>query len=789
MRKTFCTALLIASAASAQESPGERMYSGTAGFMQVETPLRVGEVGVRIDGRVDEPVWEDAAVMTGFTQYDPSEGIPATQRTEARIFITPDALYVAFRAYDSEPEGIVASMAERDQLTMSDDYVRLVLDTFNDQRRAYVFSVNPFGVQQDGIWLEGGGGGSSMFGGRRGGHGPPIDDNPDMIWESGGQLQDWGYSVEMRIPFKSLRFPEVPSQQWGLQLYRRIQRNGYQQSWGPSFARTVNKLTEAGQLMSLENLTPGRFLQINPVFTGSRSGALDDDVFARQNPEGEFGLNLTYGLTSNLTLDGTVNPDFSQVEADAGQIAVNERFALFFPEKRPFFLEGTEIFGLPQQLVFTRTIANPITGAKLTGKVGSANLGYLGAIDQFESDDDVFVNLVRYRQDVGGSSTLGTVYTDRTRSSSEYNRVLGIDGRFVIGQNTLSFQAAESWDRNAEEDQTSGGLLFGEYARSGRRVSGSVTFFDTQPDFRTESGFLRRTGEVSLQAERIRFNWYGSPGSLVERTGPFLRASAYWDHDAFWAGQAWKEATASASWSTSFRNNVSVWISYGRTEFDFPVEAYEGLYSQGEDGALSAFTPTEGAFDSGYSFSANSFFQGSRSVQGRLTFRTGRSPIFDLRTRSPVELADERSGDLDLTIRPTVGLRLDLGVRHSRLSRLDGSEYSTATIPRVKAQYQFNRAFFVRGIFEYASQERASLIDPVTGLPLAFCDGADCDLLEGSDANDFQIEGLIAYEPSPGTVFFFGYTRLMEDTSRFGFEDLRALQDGLFLKISYLFRL
>ncbi len=199
--------------------------------------------------------------------------------------------------------------------------------------------------------------------------------------------------------------------------------------------------------------------------------------------------------------------------------------------------------------------------------------------------------------------------------------------------------------------------------------------------------------------------------------------------------------------------------------------------------------PAAGAFGSAYSFSANSFFQGFRSVQGRLTFRMGRSPIFDLRTRSPVELADERSGDLDLTIRPTVGLRLDLGVRHSKLSRLDGSEYSTATIPRVKAQYQFNRAFFVRGIFEYASQERAALIDPVTGLPLAFCDGTDCDLLEGSDANDFQIEGLISYEPSPGTVFFFGYTRLMEDTSRFGFQDLRALQDGLFLKVSYLFRL
>jgi uncharacterized protein DUF5916 len=782
-------ALWIAGGVSAQESPGERVYSGVGGSMQIETPLRVGDVDVRIDGRIDEAVWEEAAVLTGFTQYNPNEGIPASQDTEARIFITPDAIYVAFRAFDDDPEGIIASMAQRDLLSRSDDYVRLVLDTFNDRRRAYVFSVNPYGVQQDGIWLEGGGGGGGMFGRRRG-FGPPIDDNPNLIWESGGRLEDWGYSVEMRIPFKSLRFPKVPLQSWGVQLYRRIQRSGYEQSWGPSFARTVNKLTEAGRLLSLENLTPGRFLQINPVFTGSRNGELDGaDVFNRENPEGEFGLNLTYGLTSNLTLDGTVNPDFSQVEADAGQIAVNERFALFFPEKRPFFLEGTEIFGLPQQLVFTRTIANPITGAKITGKVGGASLGYLGAIDEFEFEDDVLVNLLRYRQDVGGSSTIGTIYTDRTRSSVEYNRVVGLDGRFVIGQNTVTLQAAESWDRDLGEDQTSGGLLFAELARSGRHLSGTATFLDTQPDFRTESGFLRRTGEVAVNLSRVRYNWYGSPGSIIRRTGPFLEAQAFWNHDAFWAGDRWKEGQLRASWSTALKNNVTFWFNFSRSEFDFPDSSYEGLFTADPDGSLSPFIPEEGAFKGVYGFMASTFFSGMRAVQGRLTFQRQETPIFDVRTGSPVELADQWGGDVQITLRPTRSLRLDLGVRHAALNRKDGTEYSRATIPRIKAQYQFNRALFIRGIVEYASQVRGDLIDPATGLSLTHCKDGDCKLLDGSNANDIQIEGLISYEPSPGTLFFFGYTRRMEDTSRFGFRDVRSLQDGLFLKASYLFRL
>jgi uncharacterized protein DUF5916/cellulose/xylan binding protein with CBM9 domain len=787
MRRFFyipLISLMTAYSGSAQEASSNLVYDGSQGNVEIGTPHRTGDFQISIDGVIDEAIWEDAAVLTGFTQYNPSEGIPSSQNTEVRVFYTDDAIYFAVRAFDDDASGIRATMAQRDQVTRNDDYVRIILDTFNDQRRAYAFVVNPYGVQQDGIWIEGGGGGRGRFG-------PPIDDNPNFLWDSGGRLYDWGYSVEMKIPFKSVRFPKVPLQSWGLQVNRRIQRTGFQQSWGPSFAREPNKLSESGQLQSLANLNPGLFLQVNPVFTGSKVGTLDaTGDFNRTSPEGDFGLNLTYGLTSNLTLDGTINPDFSQVEADAGQIAVNERFALFFPEKRPFFLEGTEIFGLPQNLVFTRTIANPLTGAKLTGKIGGASVGYLGAIDQFENDDDVFANLVRIRQDVGGTSTVGAIYTDRTRSSAEYNRVAGADARFVFKRRyTLNLQAARSWDQDLGERRTSGDLAYVQLQRAGRAFRTQISASDIGSDFRTESGFLRRTGEVNLNLTNTRYQWYGKPGAFLQSYGPGFEFRGYWDHDAFWNGGAIKEAQAQLQWTMSLRNNITIWTTASRTIFDSPVSKYEGLFVNEGGEQRSAFTPDQNLFAGLYSFRLFAFFSGWERVRGRLTLSGGETAIFDVFTGTAVEPANSLGGDVSLTLLPTTSMRIELGVRHSSITRKSsGESYSKATIPRVRAQYQFNRSWFLRGIVEYSRQERGDLLDPATGRRLEFCGVSGCSFRTGSDRNDFSIEGLLSYEPSPGTVVFFGYTRLMRDTGAFRFRNIQTRQDGLFVKLSYLFR-
>jgi len=420
---------LAAAASLLGAGPGEKTYGGAAGEISVATPTMVS-ADIRVDGRLDDDAWAQAALLHSFTQYDPVEGVPASQTTEVLVLLDKGAIYFAVRAFDDRPAGIRATMAERDAFDRSDDYVRIVLDTFDDKRRAYVFSVNPLGVQHDGIWNEGGGGGRMHMG-------APVDDNPDFLWESAGLLTEWGYAIEVRIPLKSLRFPALPEQSWGLQVLRRIARNGYEESWAPISSNVASRLTQAGKLTGLHGLDPGLFLEANPVLTGKRIGGFDDDLQAmlREDPEADFGMNLTYGLTSNLTLDGTYNPDFSQVEADAGQISVNERFALFFPEKRPFFLEGTEIFNLPRQLVYTRSIANPIAGAKLTGKLGAWNVGYLGAVDRSMDDlGNAVANIVRARRDLGASSTVGLLYTDRTRHADEYNRLGGVDARLVLAR-------------------------------------------------------------------------------------------------------------------------------------------------------------------------------------------------------------------------------------------------------------------------------------------------------------------------------------------------------------------
>lgn len=764
--------------------PSGKAYDGAAGDLVVATP-RVESAEIHVDGRLDDPSWQQAAVLESFTQYDPVEGVPASQKTEVLVLVDGGAIYFGVRAYDdAAPTGIRATMAERDEFDRSDDYIRFILDTFNDQRRAYVFSVNPFGVQQDGIWNEGSGGRHM---------GPPVDDNPDFLWESAGQLTDFGYVVELRIPLKSLRFPALPEQSWGLQVVRKISRNGYQESWAPISNNIANQLTQTGKLTGLKNLDPGLFMEINPVLTGKRLGSTDSDtdVFSRQDPSGDFGLNLTYGLTSNLTLDATYNPDFSQVEADAGQIAVNERFGLFFPEKRPFFLEGTEIFNLPKNLVYTRSIANPIAGAKMTGKVGTWNVGYLGAVDESLDDgvDNTVANIIRVRRDLGAASTLGMVYTDRTRHTNDYNRVAGVDTRLVLARRyTITAMGSASFTDTPDEASSVGKLWSARVERASRTFGFTAEVEDSDHDFDAGSGFLRRTGDTQLQTN-LRYNWYGARNALVERVGPTFEVQGYWDHDAFWNGESPDETQLQVGGSISFRGNVSIFANAKRKSYSFSPVDYEGFVVPGVSGGHVPFFPDQGLFGSMYGGDVNFWMNTFERIRGNIRVSWEQVPIFG-GSNAAVEPAESWSTNLGLNLYPTRSLKTEVGLRTTRISRAsDGSQYSSATIPRIKAQYQFSRAFFVRGIFEYQSSEKGALRDPVTGAMLSYCDSeGSCEVRDGSNGYDFHVEGLVSYEPSPGTVFYVGYTRQMEDTEAFRFRQVRPVADGLFVKLSYRFR-
>ncbi len=776
--------------ARGDDPPGAVVYDGGAGQLEVPGPM-LAEADISIDGRIDEPAWADAPVLTGFTQFDPVEGVPATQRTEARVLLTDDAIYFAVTAWDDVEGGVRATLGDRDSFARSDDYVRFVLDTFNDRRRGYVIMVNPLGVQQDGLWVVGGGGE------RRRRWGPPIDWNPDFVWDSSGRVFDGGYEVEVRVPFKSIRFPSVPVQDWGLQIERRIARNGYGESWAPVTANVANQLEQFGSLTGLEDLTPGLFLEVNPVQTFSKQGAYDDaaGAFRREGIDGDFGLNLTYGITSNLTLDGTYNPDFSQVEADAGQIAVNERFALFLREKRPFFLEGTEIFQLPRQLVYTRSIVNPVVGAKLQGKIGSFNAGYLGALDEVGDphhpgqDSRALVNLFRLRRDLGSTSNVGLVYTDRAFGRDSFNRVLGVDGRFQFNQRyTATVQAAGSRTAHGSPEAVHGGLFAAQVARSGRNLQFEFGASDISDDFEAGSGFIRRTG-VAQARSRASYNFRGRPGDLIERWGPSFEAEGLWTHDDFRSRQRPQEASVRLGGSVSFRGNITVFGNYTRSYYRFGADDYSGLVFTSPDGRRRFFHPDQSLFQGLGSGTVFFWISSFDRVRGNLRLTMSESPLFDFVTDTPVDIADSWSADAGLDLFPTTNLSAELGVRHTSLFRKrDGSLYSRATIPRARAQYQFSRALYLRAIVEYGSQERGALLTPTGGRQVSYCSADSCFRLLGSGSNDFSFETLLSYEPTPGTVFFMGYTRRMEDMEAFRFRDVRPEAEGLFVKLSYRFR-
>ncbi|MFQ6047254.1 MAG: DUF5916 domain-containing protein, partial [Gemmatimonadales bacterium] len=378
------------------------VYHGRRGDLAVAVP-RIATVAT-IDGVLDEPAWSRAAVLTGFSQYIPVDGPPANDSTDVLVWYAPDGIYFGIRAY--EAHGVVnATLADRDKID-ADDYVQILLDTFNDRRRALVLGVNPFGVQADGIRSEGtmGAAGGPGAGGRM----ENVDLNPDFVFHSKGRLTPSGYEVEVFIPFESIRYQPAATQSWAINVIRKVQHSGYEDTWVPARRANASFLAQSGTLTGLTGLRRGLVLDLNPFTTGKvlgepGSGGWTYDV----SPE--MGFNARWGVTTNLTLDATVNPDFSQVEADVGQVTINERFAIFFPEKRPFFLEGIEQFDTPNQLIYTRRIRNPLGGVKLTGKVAGTNVGVLSAVDDRSTsasgDDYPILNLLRLRRDLGDNST------------------------------------------------------------------------------------------------------------------------------------------------------------------------------------------------------------------------------------------------------------------------------------------------------------------------------------------------------------------------------------------------
>src|ERR1051326_1024553 len=329
-----------------------------------------------IDGRLDDDVWKTAAVFKDFYQTSPGDNVAPSKPTETMIGYDAKTLYIAFHCFD-EPDKVRATVAKRDDVLNSiEDSIRVLLDTFNDKRKAYVLAFNPLGIQMDGIRTEG----------------VNVDFSVDIVMQSKGTLTEDGYVVEVAIPFKSLRYEAGKGKLWGIQIFRIIQRfNGEQDSWMP-ISRDINGiLNQAGHITGLEGISAERTLELIPSITVSETGKLlphfdfipnDPGRMVNEPIKLDLGLTAKYTLTPTSTINLTINPDFAQVEADATVVTTNQRFPIFYQEKRPFFLEGIDMFQLPLNVVHTRTIIDPEVAVKLVGKSGRNSYGLMMAADK-----------------------------------------------------------------------------------------------------------------------------------------------------------------------------------------------------------------------------------------------------------------------------------------------------------------------------------------------------------------------------------------------------------------------
>jgi Domain of unknown function (DUF5916)/Carbohydrate family 9 binding domain-like len=732
------------------------------------------EAEVTIDGNLDEAPWEQAARLTGFYQYEPVDSRPAEERTEVRVWYAPSAIYFGILAYDRVPGAIRATRADRDEID-SDDHVIIYLDTFSDRRRAFFFAVNPLGIQQDGVRSEGAASAGNIFGGS-------VDRNPDYLYESRGRVTDSGYVVEVKIPFKSLRYPGNGPQSWGINFLRRTQRTGYNDTWTDVRRASASFLLQAGTIDGLHDLQRGLVVEAQPFVTASANGLRDagTGAFEREDVDPEAGLNLRLGLT-NISLDATLNPDFSQVESDVSQVTVNQRFALFFPEKRPFFLEGIELFSTSNQLVYTRQIANPIVGTKLTGKFGNFGVAYLAALDQVDEDGDgddenVLFNVARLRRDFGSNSLAGVTITDRSVfGTSNYNRVVAGDVRYVFARlYYFEAQLGGSWDRSGGADQLSSPLWKLEYDRTGRSWGFNYQINAIGEDFRTRSGFVNRNNIVTARAFN-RLSWYGARGALLENVTTRFGPNRIWRYGDIFGDAI--EGSEEIGTTFQFRGGWTIETDINRAFVDFDPADYVG-YSVDTGSGIVPFQVSDGV--AGPNFSLDVETPTFQIFEAGIGFGYGRTAIFDEGAK-----ATETEIDGFVSLRPTSGLRIEFSTEIGRITRSsDGSEYARTIVPRLKVEYQPTRALFFRVVGDYLSERTSSLRDPRTGFPI---------LIGGVPAgpendNGFRLDLLASFEPSPGTVAFLGYGSSMISERTLGFGDLSRVSDGFFVKLAYQFR-
>jgi hypothetical protein len=699
---------------------------------------------IKVDGNLDEDAWKTAATIPLTYEWHPGDNVPPPVKTDVLLTFDRQNLYIGFRAYDAKPAAISAHLTDRD-IPFSDDTVGFMLDTFNDQRRAFQFRVNPLGVQMDATNSD-------------------VDGSEDWswnaIWASEGRITSDGYVVEIAIPFTQLRFPRGSGvQTWGFMASRDWPREDrHRMRTMPTDRGAQCLICQFDKLTGFRDLRPGRNLELDPTITAHQTAEradFPDGSLKTGDAKVDPGLSMRWGISPNVTVSAAINPDFSQVEADAAQLAENERFALFFPEKRPFFLEGADFFSTPINAVFTRTVADPELGVKVTGKEDKNAFGAVITRDRVNNlifpsyegsgldsiDQAVNAVVARYRRDVGATSSVGVLFTGRSANGYS-NGVGGIDGLFrFTNADSVAFQylrSATEYPRLVaiNNDQPLGSFsddAFNfRYSHSTRDWQWAARYSDLGPGFRSDAGFITRVN-TRQPSGWIQRNFWGKPGQWFTEIQLF--AGADWTTDS--TGNI-KENGQDLQVTYLGTRQTIVQATYSPNR-----EFYRGVYYN----------------DPRWNFYVES--RPTSSFYGYLQTRGGKTIDFSNERQGKVFVV-EPGGELHL------GRRLSASFDYT-MQRLDvaGGRLYTANLAQSTVVYHFNIRTLARAIVQLSDVTR----DP--SLYRFSVDGKSKDLFT---------QFLFSYKINPQTVFYVGYS-----DSSFGDDrvDLKRADRTLFLKIGY----
>lgn len=698
----------------------------------------------RIDGVLDDSVWSQATRIEVNTETNPGENIAADVTAEALLMEDGEVLYIAFIANDHATDEIRAFYRDRDNI-WRDDRVGIVMDTFNDERRAYEFFVNPFGVQSDSIYDEVN---------TRG------DDSWNAIWDSAGEITETGYTVEMAIPLKQLRFsPSEGIQTWGINLVRNYPRDRSNRIANTPLDRDIAcYLCQIGKAEGFADLEVSRNLEIIPTLTTKATENRDpaEDDWVREDVDPEGSLDVRWGITQNMYLNATINPDFSQVETDRLQLDVNNTFSLYFPERRTFFLDGADYFDTSQNLVHTRNIADPDYGAKLTGKNGAHTYAFMSANDATTSflmprnlgssvaslegqESDVAIG--RYRMDIFENSAIGALVTDR--SGDDYsNTVISVDAVLrPTEQDRISIQSMYSesdYPLEIQEDYDQAASLSGnhhslEYRHNDRLWDWRLGYRDVSDGFRADLGFI----------SRVDYKFFVST----------LGRTWLWDGDSFFS-------------------RIRVALDYDKTEDQ------SGLKLEEETEVMLNMSGPMQSYLNGLFGKSDTYWDGQYFDEQFNQIRIGFSPNANLRVGATIRIEDVvdfantrlgRSKRFGPDVSYQLGKHLELNLTHQlQQFDVDGGRLFTANLTDFRTTYQFNAHSFLRFTVQYGDNERNQELytDPVQ-----------------AEYKQLSTQLLYSYKLNAATRFFIGYSD--EGFQNDSYDSIEPTNRTLFAKFSY----